>query len=154
MMETFIYDFVVEMMNFFSLLLHNRSVSFGVCLGHLFRAALTGSSRHHCVPHPMSPQEWPSSFTVTVNIYPACLFSVLTTSQNILYLPISLLVSLSVFFAVSLLSWTLTVMCHVFQAFPWSCLTFSTNELNTIFIPTLQVTALNLTWSRFHSKNR
>lgn len=32
----FIYDFVIEIKNFFSLLLHNRSVSFGVYLGHLF----------------------------------------------------------------------------------------------------------------------
>lgn len=29
----FIYDFVIEIKNFFSLLLHNRSVSFGVYLG-------------------------------------------------------------------------------------------------------------------------
>lgn len=50
-----IYDFVIEMVNFFSLLLHNRSVSFGVYLGHLFRAALAGSSQHHCVPHPCVP---------------------------------------------------------------------------------------------------
>ena len=80
MMETFIYDFVVEMMNFFSLLLHNRSVSFGVYLGHLFRAALTGSSQHHCVPHPMSPQEWPNSFTVTVR-HLSCLFILSTYNQ-------------------------------------------------------------------------
>lgn len=89
----------------------------------------------------------PIALQSLLDIYPACLFSVLITSQSILYL-------LFLYYYLSQYSLCCDpyhlepdhhVPCHVLSV-PWACLTFSTSGLNTIFIPTLQVTAFNLTW--------
>lgn len=94
MMETFIYDFVVEMMNFFSLL----STTGLSVLGSTWD---TCSEQHHCVPHPMSPQEWPNSSTVTVR-HLSCLF-ILSTYNQPKY-------SLFIYFFISI---SLSILCCV-----------------------------------------
>lgn len=87
MVETLFMTFVIEMMNFFSLLLHNRSVSFGVYLGHLFRAATCWEFTASLCSSPLCAlRSNPIALQSLLDIYPACLFSVLITSQSILYL--------------------------------------------------------------------
>lgn len=147
-----IYDFVIEMMNFFSLLLHNRSVSLGSIWDTCSEQHLLGVHSITVFLTLCALRSNPIALQSLLDIYPACLFSVLITSQSILYLLFLyyyLLSQYSLLRPYHLEPWPSCALPCVLSV-PLSLFNFLSQWLNTIFIPT----AFNLTWSRFHSKNR